>query len=109
MMTRRMLLGSTAAAAGVGVLGFTSVNVSTPVAAQRPRRRDPVTTELHRQLKGGLGKLRGLDPDGARQIATTLRIYGATLDDAGFRTELRKVGKSATIRARCCCRTRRMP
>ena len=93
MTSRRLFLGSVATA-GVGALGVSAFNF--PVAAQPAA--NPVTGEIHRQLRGGVKKLlEGSGPDGARQLATTLRIYAATLNDDRIRAALRKANRQTLL------------
>lgn len=93
MTSRRLFLGSIATA-GVGALGGAALNV--PVAAQPGA--NPVTREIHRQLRGGVKKLLdGSGPDGARQLATTLRIYAATLNDDQLRAALRNADRQTLL------------
>ena len=93
MTSRRLFLGSVATA-GAGALGVTAFNF--PVAAQPAA--NPVTGEIHRQLRSGVKKLLdGSGPDGARQLATTLRIYAATLNDDQIRAALRKANRQTLL------------
>jgi hypothetical protein len=93
MTSRRLFLGSVATA-GAGALGVTAFNF--PAAAQPAA--NPVTGEIHRQLRGGVKKLLdGSGPDGARQLATTLRIYAATLNDDQIRAALRKANRQTLL------------
>ena len=93
MTSRRLFLGSVATA-GVGALGVTAFNF--PVAAQPAA--SPVTREIHRQLRGGVKKLLDASgPEGARQLATTLRIYAATLNDDQIRAALRKASRQTLL------------
>lgn len=93
MASRRLFLGSVAAA-GVGAFGVSALNF--PVAAQPAA--NPLTREIRRQLRGGVQKLvDGSGPDGARQLATTLRIYAATLNDDQIRVALRKANRQTLL------------
>jgi hypothetical protein len=93
MTSRRLFLG-TVTTAGVGAFGVTALNF--PVAAQPAA--NPITREIHRQLRGGVQKLtEGSRPDGARQLATTLRIYAATLNDDQIRAALRKANRQTLL------------
>jgi hypothetical protein len=93
MTSRRLFLGSIATA-GVGAVGVTALNF--PVAAQPAA--NPITREILRQLRGGVKKLiDGSGPDGARQLATTLRIYAATLNDDQIRAALRKANRQTLL------------
>jgi hypothetical protein len=93
MTSRRLFLGSIATA-GVGAFGVTALNF--PVAAQPAA--NPITREILRQLRGGVQKLiDGSGPDGARQLATTLRIYAATLNDDQIRAALRKANRQTLL------------
>jgi hypothetical protein len=90
MASRRLFLGSVAAA-GVGAVGATTLNF--PVSAQ-PAATGPFDREIRRQLKDAFSKLQfGAADEGARQAATTLRIYAATLNDAQYRALLRKANR----------------
>jgi hypothetical protein len=103
MMTRRMLLGSTAAA-GVGAIGVATFNLPAPAAAQTAAGNAPLANEIQRQLRDGMQKLLGSDRgNGARQLATSLRFYAATQNDdqlrAALRETMRQKGRSALILA----------
>jgi hypothetical protein len=103
MMTRRMLLGSTAAA-GAGAIAVTSFNVPAPVAAQTAGANPALDAEIQRQLKDGFTKLLGNEKaKGAQQMATTFRFYATTIDDdqvrAMFREGIRRKGRAAIILA----------
>ena len=92
MTSRRLFLGSVAAA-GVGAVGVTSLDFSVPVSAQ-PAATGPLTREIRKQLKDSLQKLQfGNAAEGARQAATTMRIYAATVNDAQLRAALRKADR----------------
>jgi len=93
MTSRRLFLGSVAAA-GVGTFGVTALTF--PVAAQPGA--DPITREILRQLRGGMQKMQGGNGgDGARQLATTLRIYAATINDDQLRAMLRKANRQTLL------------
>ena len=93
MGSRRLFLGSVAAA-GVGAFGVTAIDF--PVAAQPAA--DPVTGEILRQIRGGLQQLiDGNGANGARQLATTLRIYAATVNDDRLRAVLRKTNRQTLL------------
>ena len=103
MMTRRMLLGSTAAA-GVGAIGVATFNLPAPVAAQTSGANPALASEIQRQLRDGVQKLLGNDTgNGARQLATTLRFYAATQNDdqvrATLREAIRRKGRAGLILA----------
>ena len=80
MTTRRLFLAGAAAVAVTG--GGLALNF--PAAAQR-RTPDPLTRELRRQLREAMAKLNDGKGEGARQGASTLRLWAATLNGAGER------------------------
>ena len=51
----------------------------------------PLQREIKAQLRDGLRKLKAQDPDGARQLATVIRLYAATVNDALLLSLLPKV------------------
>lgn len=87
--SRRMFLGSAAALAGGA---FASLHI--PAAAQRRANagRDPVTQELLRQIRGAMTGLLDGEGEGARRIASTLRVWAAHLqkDEAALAALLRE-------------------
>jgi hypothetical protein len=91
---RRSLAG-----AGVGAVG--AISLDFPVSAQRAAT-PPLIREIRRQLKQALGKMRNGQSGGARQLATTLRIYASTVNDDQLRGALCDRRKnSASTRRRC--------
>src|SRR5688500_4148671 len=111
MQTRRIFLG--AAAAGVGSVVTGSIvldpraNAQGRAAAPGPHgfAGDGVTRELRRQLKGAVHGVRTGKSEGARQLASVLRIaaaHGAARGvDAEVRSSLRRAvraeGKQALL------------
>jgi hypothetical protein len=95
-VSRRVFVGSVAAA-GVGAAGTTSL-LDFPVSAQ-PVATAPLVREIRRQLKEALGKMRDGHADGARQLATTLRIYASTVDNDQLRAALRKANREQILLA----------
>jgi hypothetical protein len=92
MTSRRLFLGSVAGV-GVGAVGVTTLDFSVPVSAQ-PAAKDPLNREIRKQLKDSLHKMQfGSAADGARQAATTMRIYAATVNDAQLRAALRRADR----------------
>jgi hypothetical protein len=92
MTSRRLFLGSVAAA-GVGAVGVSTLDFSVPVSAQ-PAATSPLNREIRTQLKDSLQKLQfGNAAEGARQAATTMRIYAATVNDAQLRAALRSADR----------------
>ena len=99
MTNRRMFLtGSAVAVVGAGSAAF----LNFPVAAQQTAGQD-VTQELLRQLRSGLEKLKEGKGEGARQLASTLRIYGATLKEteparlAAIQQQLKARGRAGLL------------
>jgi hypothetical protein len=94
---RRRLLGSGAAVVlAAGSLGGLSVagqgrdrGAGAPVVT-------PLVREIRAQLREGLQKLRALDPQGPVQLATTIRLYAATVDDSQL-SLLRKVNRQRLL------------
>src|SRR5687768_2611836 len=84
VLGRRVFLGSAGAAA---IAGFGALNL--PLAAQPAPPADPLIRELYRQLKLGMGKMLDGEGEGARQLASTLRIYAMTVSDDEIRANLR--------------------
>jgi hypothetical protein len=91
---RRVFVGSLAGA-GVGALGATSL-LDLPVAAQRAGG-DPLTREIHRQLKEAFGKMQDGRSTGARQAASVLRVYASTVDDRQLQAVLRKANRQQLL------------
>jgi len=87
MASRRVFLG-TVAAAGVGAAGAATI-LEFPASAQN-RSTSALIVELHRQLKEGMGKMQLGQSDGAKQLATVLRVYASTVDNTFVRTTLAK-------------------
>src|SRR5687767_14940018 len=84
VLGRRVFLGSAGAAA---IAGFGALNLQ--LAAQPAPPADPLIRELYRQLKLGMGKMLDGEGEGARQLASTLRIYAMTVSDDEIRANLR--------------------
>jgi hypothetical protein len=83
----------------VGAAGVTTLNFPVPVSAQRTVT-GPFDREIRRQLKDAFAKLQfGAADEGARQVATTLRIYAATLNDTQHRALLRKANRQQLLSA----------
>ena len=95
MTSRRLFLGSVAAA-GAGAVGVTTLDFSVPVSAQ-PAAAGPLNREIRKQLKEALGKLQNGRSDGAKQAATIMRVYAATVDDGQLRAALRKTDRSKLL------------
>ena len=103
--SRRMFLGSTVAAAGGGALfsfGNTPFSQITLAQSSGP---DPLVAALQLQLKGGMEKLLQGKGEGARQFASTLRIYAAHAKGreaewiARFRQLVADKGRAALVNA----------
>jgi hypothetical protein len=94
MASRRLFMGSLAAA-GVGAVGGVSL-LDFPAAAQ-PAASSPLIREMRRQLKQALGKMQNGASDGAKQAATIMRVYAATVDDGQLRAALRKADRSKLL------------
>jgi hypothetical protein len=95
-VNRRVFVGSIAAA-GVGAAGATSL-LDFPVSAQ-PASTAPLTREIRRQLKEAFGKMRDGQGGGARQAATVLRLYAATVNDSQVQAALRKGNRQQILLA----------
>lgn len=99
MNSRRLFLSG----AAVAIIGGGSATMFTAPVATRRRSVEPVTRELHRQLRAGIQKLLDDDGEGARQVASTLSIYAATLSDDQIRAEVHHVvearGRQAILSA----------
>ena len=91
---RRVFVGSLAGA-GVGALGATSL-LDLPLAAQHAGA-DPLTREIRHQLKQAFGKMQNGDAAGARQAATTMRLYASTVDDNQFRAALKRADRQKML------------
>jgi hypothetical protein len=91
-LNRREILGvAIAGAAGVAIpikygIGMLDVEAQS-------QEHGPVVAEIHRQLKDAFSKLKDGSPEGARQAATTFRLYASTIDDASLRATVRKYRK----------------
>jgi hypothetical protein len=94
MASRRLFMGSLAAA-GVGAVGGVSL-LDFPASAQ-PAASSPLIREMRRQLKQALGKMQNGESDGAKQAATIMRVYAATVDDGQLRSALRKADRSKLL------------
>jgi hypothetical protein len=94
--TRRMFLGSLAAA-GVGGAGALTL-MDFPAAAQG-RTSLPVVAEIKRQLKEGIAKVQLGQSVGARQLASMLRLYAATIDNAMLRDTLARADLKKVLAA----------
>jgi hypothetical protein len=94
MASRRLFMGSLAAA-GVGAAGAASL-LDFPASAQ-DRSTSALILELHRQLKEGIGKIQKGKSDGARQLATILRVYATTVDNPLLRTTLAKANRQRLL------------
>ena len=94
MASRRVFLGSVAAA-GVGAAGAASL-LDFPASAQN-RSTSGLIVELRRQLKEGMGKMQIGQSDGARQLATVLRVYASTVDNGLLRTTLAKANRQRLL------------
>src|SRR5688572_953940 len=99
-VSRRVFVGSVAAGvpvvvgAGVAAWPFTDLNAQRSTSAQQ---YGPVVAEVRGQLKDALGKMRNGQSGGARQLATTLRIYASTVNDDQLREALRKVNRQRLL------------
>ena len=94
MASRRVFLG-TVAAAGVGAAGAVSL-LDFPAAAQN-RSMSALVLELRRQIKEGIGKMQMGKSDGAKQVATVLRVYASTVDDGLLRASLAKANRQRLL------------
>ena len=94
MASRRVFLG-TVAAAGVGAAGAATL-LEFPASAQN-RSPSGVILEVRRQLKEGIGKMQLGASDGARQLATILRVYASTVDNGLLRAGLAKVNRQRLL------------
>jgi hypothetical protein len=94
MASRRVFLG-TVAAAGVGAAGAASF-LDFPASAQN-RSTSALILELHRQLKEGMGKMQSGQSDGAKQLATVLRVYASTVDNTLLRATLAKANRQRLL------------
>jgi len=94
MASRRVFLG-TVAAAGVGAAGTASL-LEFPALAQN-RSTSALMVELRRQLKEGMGKMQLGQSDGAKQLATVLRVYASTVDNTLVRTTLAKANRQRLL------------
>jgi hypothetical protein len=94
MASRRLFLGSVAAA-GVGAAGAASF-LEFPASAQN-RSTSTLILELRRQLKEGFEKVHAGRGDGARQLATILRVYASTVDNGLLRTTLAKANRQRLL------------
>lgn len=94
MASRRLFLGSVAAA-GVGAAGAASL-LDFPAFAQN-KSTGALVLELHRQLKEGMGKMRMGRSDGAKQLATILRVYASSVDDTLLRATLTKANRQQLL------------
>jgi hypothetical protein len=94
-VSRRVFVGSLAGA-GVGALGATSLDL--PLSAQ-PGSTSSLVREIRGQLKEAIGKMRNGQSDGARQLATTLRIYASTVNNDQLRETLRKANRQQLLLA----------
>jgi hypothetical protein len=92
-VSRRVFVGSLAGA-GVGALGATSLDLS--LSAQ-PAVATPLLREIRGQLKEAIRKMRDGESDGARQLATTLRIYASTVNNDQLRQLLRKANRQQLL------------
>ena len=98
---RRRVLGSGAAVVlAAGSLGGLSLAGQGRAQGGRGARASdtPLQREIKAQLRGGLQKLQKQDPDGARQLATTVRIFAATIDDAPLVEVLRRANRDTLLR-----------
>jgi hypothetical protein len=98
---RRRVLGSGAAVLlAAGSLGGLSLAGQGRAQGGRGARASdtPLQREIKAQLRGGLQKLQKQDPDGARQLATTVRIFAATIDDAPLVEVLRRANRDTLLR-----------
>jgi len=98
---RRRFLGSGAAVVvAAGSLGGLALAGQGPAQEGRGARASdtPLQREIKAQLRGGLQKLQKQDPDGARQLATVVRVYAATVDDALLLSLLPKVPRQTLLR-----------
>ena len=94
MASRRLFLGSIAAA-GIGGVGISAFDFGQALAQPKG---NPLTGEIRKQLKGSLQKLQfGSAADGAKQAATIMRIYAATVDDNQLRQLLRKANRQKLL------------
>ena len=82
---------------GAGVAAWPLADLSGQNLASAAQRYGPVVTEVRRQLKEALGKMRNGQSRGARQLATTLRIYASTVNNDQLRAALRKVNRQQLL------------
>jgi hypothetical protein len=76
---------------------MTTLDFSAPVSAQ-PASTSPLNREIRKQLKDALQKMQfGSAAIGARQAATTMRIYAATVNDTQLRAALRKADRAKLL------------
>jgi len=94
MASRRVFLG-TVAAAGVGAAGAAAF-LDFPASAQN-RSTSALMVELRRQLKEGMGKMQVGQSDGAKQLATVLRVYASTVDNTLLRATLAKANRQRLL------------
>jgi len=94
MASRRLFMGSLAAA-GVGAAGAATL-LDFPASAQN-RSANALVLELHRQLKEGFKKVQAGQSDGARQLASMLRVYASTVDDGALRRTLVKANRQQLV------------
>jgi len=100
-VSRRVFVGSVAAGvpvvvgAGIAMRPFLA---SEEISAQG-NGQDRLVTELKRQFKQALGKVKNGQAEGAGQAATVLRLYGATIDDTLLKTTLRKANRATVLTA----------
>jgi hypothetical protein len=92
MTTRRLFFTGSAAALATVPVGYTLL-----AQQRRSPPSDPLTRELHRQLRQGVQALRANDASGAYQVANTLRVYAAALPD--LRADAQRVVKQRGRRA----------
>jgi hypothetical protein len=100
-VSRRVFVGSVAA--GVPVVVGAGIAVRPFLAPQeisaQGNGQDRLVTELKRQLKDALGKMKNGQAEGAAHAATLLRVYGATIDDTLLSATLKKANRATVLSA----------
>ena len=97
-VSRRVFVGRTALGLGGAAVGGGAVAFSfADLGGQSVNSLGAVGEEIDRQLAEGIAKMKDGLGAGARQVATTVRLYASTIDNNQLRAALRKANRRTVV------------